>query len=348
MVGVARFIAMVCLVTVGARMATAASIYVQEFGSSHAAVVLSGDIDPIDDREFTRVAGSLDDPLVFLSSRGGSVVAAINIGKFIRMRGWSTAVAEHQLCASACGLIWLGGLNRFMAETGQIGFHAAYRVEGANHVESGAANALVGAYLNSLGLVDRAIVYITSPAPTEVQWLSLPEARALGIKVLASSFASPPPTNGRTPSAPSRPQPSNTPTLAPRVTPSSLSPAEQYNFAFDRLRRADYAGAEEVLRDFIQRYPNDPLAGNAQYWLGETYYVRADYNGAAAAFAEGYLKYPNSGKASDSLLKLGMALGQLGQKADACRAFAKLGAEYSNASALIKTRASDEKRRLNC
>ena len=74
------------------------------------------------------------------------------------------------------------------------------------------------------------------------------------------------------------------------------------------------------MRSFIQRYPNDSLAGNAQYWLGETYYVRKDYNNAAAVFAEGYQKYPKGGKAADNLLKLGMALGQLGQKTDACRA----------------------------
>ena len=58
-----------------------------------------------------------------------------------------------------------------------------------------------------------------------------------------------------------------------------------------------------------QRYPNDPLAGNAQYWLGETYYVRKDYKNAAAAFAEGYQKYPKGPKAADDLLKLGMSLG---------------------------------------
>ena len=61
-----------------------------------------------------------------------------------------------------------------------------------------------------------------------------------------------------------------------------------------------------------------PLAGNAQYWLGETYYVRKDYENAATAFALGYQKYPKSAKAADDLLKLGMSLGNLGKKPDAC------------------------------
>jgi tol-pal system protein YbgF len=123
---------------------------------------------------------------------------------------------------------------------------------------------------------------------------------------------------------------------------------DQYNYAFGLLRQADYPGAEQALRAFIQRYPNDPLAGNAQYWLGETYYVRKDYNNAASVFAEGYQKYPKGGKAADNLLKLGMALGQLGQKADACRAFSRLDRDFPSAPGNVKERAGDEKKHLGC
>ena len=126
------------------------------------------------------------------------------------------------------------------------------------------------------------------------------------------------------------------------------TPQEQYNYAFGLLRQANYPAAEQALRSFIQRYPNDALAGNAQYWLGETYFVRKDYTNAAAVFAEGYQKYPKGGKAADNLLKLGMALGQLGQKPDACRAFARLDRDFPTAPATIKDRAGDEKKRLGC
>ncbi|MGO8915166.1 MAG: tol-pal system protein YbgF [Stellaceae bacterium] len=126
------------------------------------------------------------------------------------------------------------------------------------------------------------------------------------------------------------------------------SPQDQYNYAFGLLRQANYPAAEQALRSFIQRYPNDALAGHAEYWLGETYYVRKDYSNAAAIFAEGYQKYPKGGKAADNLLKLGMALGQLGQKPDACRAFARLDRDFPTAPATIKDRAGDEKKRLGC
>jgi tol-pal system protein YbgF len=123
---------------------------------------------------------------------------------------------------------------------------------------------------------------------------------------------------------------------------------EQYNYAFGLLRQANYPAAEQALRSFIQRYPKDPLAGNAQYWLGETYYVRGDYKNAASVFAEGYEKYPKGGKASDNLLKLGMSLGQLGRKADACRVFTRLDRDFPTAPTTVKERAGDEKKHLGC
>jgi tol-pal system protein YbgF len=144
------------------------------------------------------------------------------------------------------------------------------------------------------------------------------------------------------------------PAAAPAATsggPGTLptgSAQDQYNYAFGLLRQADYPAAEEALRSFVQRYPNDPLAGNAEYWLGETYYVRKDYNNAAATFAEGYRKYPQSGKAADNLLKLGMSLGNVGQKKEACLTFSQLAHDFPKASGNITERVNQEKQRLGC
>jgi tol-pal system protein YbgF len=136
------------------------------------------------------------------------------------------------------------------------------------------------------------------------------------------------------------------------VDPGTLggggSAQDQYNQAFGLLRQADYPAAEKALRSFLQRYPNDPLAGNAQYWLGETYYVRGDYNNAAAAFAEGYRKYPQGGKGPDSLLKLAMALGNVGQKREACLTLVQLDRDFPKASANLTERAKSERQRLEC
>lgn len=126
------------------------------------------------------------------------------------------------------------------------------------------------------------------------------------------------------------------------------SVTDQYNYAFSLLRKNDYPGAETALKAFISQHPDHELAGNAQYWLGETFYVRKDYKQAAVAFLDGYKKYPSSAKAADNLLKLGMTAGELGQTKQACAAFSKLASEYPQASDVLKRRAQSEKERLRC
>ncbi|MCI0431833.1 MAG: tol-pal system protein YbgF [Rhodospirillales bacterium] len=135
--------------------------------------------------------------------------------------------------------------------------------------------------------------------------------------------------------------------LPPGELPTG-SPEEQYQYAWGLLRAQDYAHAEAALRAFVARHPQHTLAGNAQYWLGETYYVRKDYRQAAVAFAEGYQQYPNSAKAPDNLLKLGLALAQIGEKADACEAFAQLDRQFPTAQQSLKDRALRERQRLGC
>ncbi len=126
------------------------------------------------------------------------------------------------------------------------------------------------------------------------------------------------------------------------------TPKDQYDYAVGLLQKGAYPEAEVALKSFLKDHPGDPLAGNAQYWLGETYYARQDYKSASIAFAEGYQKYPNSPKVVDNLLKLGMALGQSGQKDNACVALKQLDKKFPDASGTIKDRANRAKQRFGC
>ena len=85
-----------------------------------------------------------------------------------------------------------------------------------------------------------------------------------------------------------------------------------YKSAFDALKSTDYAGAIARFRDMLRAYPQSQLAGNAQYWLGEAYYVTHDYDDAAASFRAVGEQYPQSAKVPDALLKLGLT--QIDQK----------------------------------
>ena len=126
------------------------------------------------------------------------------------------------------------------------------------------------------------------------------------------------------------------------------TPKQQYDYAFDFLKRQDYPRAEAALREFMKKNPKDALAGNAQYWLGESLYARGDYQAAAQEFLNGYQTYPKSAKGPDSLLKLGMAMSPLNQHQGACTAIGRIAKEYPDASQQIRDTAKAERVRLKC
>ncbi len=126
------------------------------------------------------------------------------------------------------------------------------------------------------------------------------------------------------------------------------TPDEQYKYAFSLVSSANYSGAERALTAFVEQHPTHSLAGNAQYWLGETFYARNDFNGAARAFAVGYQKYPKNAKAPDNLLKLGLSLGNLNKPKEACQSYALLKKDFPKAPAELLRRAEGEQKRLRC
>ena len=136
---------------------------------------------------------------------------------------------------------------------------------------------------------------------------------------------------------------------APGGLPGSDAGAKQlYETAYGFLLQTNYGAAETAFDDFLNRYPNDALSGNAQYWLGESFFVRGQFKQAASAFLKGYQTYGKSAKAPDSLLKLALSLDRLGQRDAACSSFGELASRYPSASAPVKTRAENERRRLGC
>lgn len=124
--------------------------------------------------------------------------------------------------------------------------------------------------------------------------------------------------------------------------------ASLYENAFSMLKNGNYDASERQFDDFLRKHPDHPLAGNAKYWLGETYYVRGDFERAARIFAEGYQKYPDGTKTPDNLLKLGLSLSSIGKKDDACIAFRQLQKDYSTGSGPVLRRAEQEMNRLGC
>ncbi len=128
---------------------------------------------------------------------------------------------------------------------------------------------------------------------------------------------------------------------------ASADPEVIYERSYESLLRRQFGDAETGFRTFLDQHRDHSLAGNAQYWLGETYYVQGDYKQAAQAFLSGYRDFPKSRKAADSLLKLGLSLNRLGQKEQACAAYMQVGSQFPKAAEARK-RAQSEIKRAGC
>lgn len=200
-------------------------------------IEVSGDFQAGDHERFTEALQAAKKPVVTFNSPGGVLSVGLGIGNAIRfyesLKDVAVAVADGEMCASACALAWLGASQRAIMGTGRVGFHAAYRTgTDGKPIEKGAANAMIGSYLSKLGLNDRAIFYITNSAPAEMQWLTKADADRYGIQVEfidppnAGAVAPPPAPGPQTTTGPVPPQipPPSAPVAPAAGTPPNLAP----------------------------------------------------------------------------------------------------------------------------
>jgi hypothetical protein len=166
-------------------VAQAADIVVKPLEGGSTLIAIDGELELSDIDSFRAKTELLPvgRATVEFRSKGGRLLAGIRIGAQIRAKRFNTVVSDGAQCASACALAWLGGVRRFVGEDSSVGFHTAYILKTAGPAESGPGNAILGAYLNQIGLSEEAILYITHAAPTSVQWMSLEEAAEYGIVV---------------------------------------------------------------------------------------------------------------------------------------------------------------------
>lgn len=137
---------------------------------------------------------------------------------------------------------------------------------------------------------------------------------------------------------------------APALTtlPPGATPKDEFDLGLGYMQRRDYALAEETMKNFGQKYPNDPMIADSQYWLGESYFQRQKYRDAASSFLGVTSKYDTSAKAPDALLRLGQSLAALKEKEAACAAFSEVARKYPRASTGVKQGVDREQKRNKC
>ena len=162
--------------------AQAAIITVSPATSGGSQINITGELERGDEIQFTEVAQNATQGIVNFNSPGGNTISAIAIGRLIRTYGFNTIVGNDATCTSACALAWLAGNVRYVTPDSRVGFHATYVKDndGTPNI-TGGGNAMVGGYLQELGLSPSAIVALNSPGPNDIYWLQPADAAKLGI-----------------------------------------------------------------------------------------------------------------------------------------------------------------------
>lgn len=141
------------------------------------------------------------------------------------------------------------------------------------------------------------------------------------------------PRPGAPPEAPAAPT-QTTGQPPPATPPSARTPdatgvdpfAEQqaYQSAFDLLKSGRYDEAAVAFQQFIAEFPVGSYADNAQYWLGETFYITRRFEQAVQEFERLISTHPTSQKLTHALLKIGYAHDELGNVEEAERVLSEL------------------------
>lgn len=105
--------------------------------------------------------------------------------------------------------------------------------------------------------------------------------------------------------------------------------AEEYRVALQAFQEQRYDNALQQFRLYQRKYPLSELADDAQYWIGESYFVQKDYNRAILEFND-VLKYRGGDKVPAALFRQAQAFLEIGDKTDARLILQKLSNDHPN------------------
>jgi tol-pal system protein YbgF len=145
-----------------------------------------------------------------------------------------------------------------------------------------------------------------------------------------------------------RPRQPNAPGAVSAAPPGAHTPQDEFDIAYSYMVRKDYVAAENGLRAFLQKHPEDQLVPEASYWLGETLFRRQRYRDAAEVFLNVTTKYESAAKAPDALFRLGQSLAALGETEAACASLGEVARKFPRASAGVKHAVEREQKRVRC
>ncbi len=103
--------------------------------------------------------------------------------------------------------------------------------------------------------------------------------------------------------------------------------ADVYQEALTQFYNKNHSEAVSLFRLLLQQYPSHSLAGNCQFWLGQSLYTMDQYQEAIDEFFK-VLSFDRSLKKDDALFYLGKVYLKLGSGERARESFARLMRDY--------------------
>lgn len=135
-------------------------------------------------------------------------------------------------------------------------------------------------------------------------------------------------------------------TISASQLPGEAGPL--FAVARQRLLALDYAGAQQAYQEFINKFGDDPQAGEAYFWLGETLHQQNAYAESGQAYTTMIRSFPDDARAPDALARLARSMRLIGDTAKACQALDTLPKRYPDASKVVRDLAAVERTRSGC
>jgi len=132
-------------------------------------------------------------------------------------------------------------------------------------------------------------------------------------------------------------RPAATDTAGGRPGPNQL-----YQLGRDQFMRGSNSAARTAFQELLTAHPQSDVAGDAQFYVGETFSAEGNNAAADSVYAIVVAQYPNAQRAATALYKRGVIAQQAGRNADARRHFNAVVSRFPNSdeAALARDRLS--------
>jgi tol-pal system protein YbgF len=118
--------------------------------------------------------------------------------------------------------------------------------------------------------------------------------------------------------------------VASEVKGISTRAGDLYKDAYETFQKGALEGARRKFEAFLKQYPNTELSDNAQFWIGETYYLKKDFEKAILEYEKAITKYPEGDKIPAALFKQAFAFLELGDKTNGRNLLKRVIERYPN------------------